>query len=31
MEHIVEFDKINKSFGKHKVGDEISFIIEKGE
>lgn len=31
MEHIVEFDKISKSFGKHKVVDEISFTIEQGE
>ncbi len=31
MEHIVEFDKISKNFGKHKVVDEISFTIEKGE
>lgn len=31
MEHIVEFDKISKSFGKHKAVDEISFTIEQGE
>lgn len=31
MEHIVVIDKISKSFGKHKVVDEISFTIEQGE